>query len=543
MGVIVYNGLSSDDFGIVVEHYPNYEFPERDYESVEIPGKNGTLLMDKHRYKNGKSSYDLAVADPETNLPVLANRLVNWLHSATGYAKLSDSYEPLYYRLACFKDSGSISNIVNHGGRATIAFDCKPQRFLVSGDTPITNISSGSTITNPEMYPSKPLIKVIGRGPGILNVNDYVTHIKNTELSLGNSTGVEFAEIDADKFMQKIGTSTATQFVFDADSIELEGDITKAYGISAIDIDEDEFIEATDCDQEGKYNFIFVKADANVSEVYTATLEEVGLTDKATFMTTFSDEGVYTFSYSGATSSFEVSGTGITAVSVNSETYLNRFIEIGDPQGAFVDRTYTYMEGGYWFDGTYSIEPTDYGMTITGDPVEGDTITGRLKANWTRESTDYIDIFTFAGFPLEGDTVSVVVTSNSWAYWKDTAVIVESGFDISDYGITLTGTPLNGDLVVVKAGMIWKLGSSEVTLSQYGISYSGEAKVGDSITVGLERPLFIDCEIMDCYSNTTNRNLEVSFEKGFPELSPGSNLISFTGGITSVEVTPRWWTL
>ena len=29
----------------------------------------------------------------------------------------------------------------------------------------------------------------------------------------------------------------------------------------------------------------------------------------------------------------------------------------------------------------------------------------------------------------------------------------------------------------------------------------------------------------------------------FPKLVPGSNTISFSGGITSVEIIPRWWTI
>lgn len=543
MGVITFNGKPSSDYGVFVETYPDYEFPERDYETVEIPGKNGALLMDNKRYKNCKSSYNLAVADLETDLPVLANKLASWLHSATGYARLTDTYEPLYYRKACFKDSGTITNIINHGGRIRVSFDCKPERFLISGETPITDISSGSTIVNPEPYPSKPLIKIIGRGPGILNINDYVVNIKNTELSLGDSQGVEFAEIDANKFMTKIGESTATDFVFEADSIALEGDITKAYGISEISIDEEEFIEKTDCDQEEEYAFIYVKADANVSEVYTSTLEDVALADKTSFMDLFSDMGVYTFSFDGTAADFTLVATGVTAISVDNEAYRNYFIEAGIANEAYLEKKYTYMEGGYWYDGQYSVDLAERGITITGTPVEGDSITGKLKAKWTRSASAYTDMFTFAGYPVDGDTVSVTVTENSWAFWKGSAVVAEVGFDLSEYGITLTGTPLNGDLVIITSKMIWKLGTTEVTLSQYGISYSGKAKVGDSITVGLEKPLYIDCEIMDCYSNTTNRNTEVTFNKSFPELSPGNNLISYTGGITSVEVTPRWWTL
>ena len=36
MGVIIYNGVSSEEFAIQVEHPPGYETPEKDYEITHI---------------------------------------------------------------------------------------------------------------------------------------------------------------------------------------------------------------------------------------------------------------------------------------------------------------------------------------------------------------------------------------------------------------------------------------------------------------------------------------------------------------------------
>lgn len=48
-----------------------------------------------------------------------------------------------------------------------------------------------------------------------------------------------------------------------------------------------------------------------------------------------------------------------------------------------------------------------------------------------------------------------------------------------------------------------------------------------------------DSELMNFYHDTVPKNHTVSGE-GFPLLYPGKNAISFSGGITSVEVIPRW---
>ena len=48
-----------------------------------------------------------------------------------------------------------------------------------------------------------------------------------------------------------------------------------------------------------------------------------------------------------------------------------------------------------------------------------------------------------------------------------------------------------------------------------------------------------DSELMNFYHDATPKNDTVSGE-GFPLLYPGENAIIFDGGITSIEVMPRW---
>lgn len=66
---------------------------------------------------------------------------------------------------------------------------------------------------------------------------------------------------------------------------------------------------------------------------------------------------------------------------------------------------------------------------------------------------------------------------------------------------------------------------------------------GQTITIeGMTDYLNIDCDTMDVYRlPSENRNSLMSGE--FPVLNSGNNSISFTGGITSVTITPRFWTL
>lgn len=76
-------------------------------------------------------------------------------------------------------------------------------------------------------------------------------------------------------------------------------------------------------------------------------------------------------------------------------------------------------------------------------------------------------------------------------------------------------------------------------------SGKGNLRIGDYVITisNISSYLTIDSELQDAYKGTTNCNSLVTLSNGFPKLIKGENEISFSGGITSVEVIPKWWTL
>lgn len=178
MGVVLFNGVSSADYGIQVEHPPEYQTPARDYEVIHIPGRNGDLVIDSGSYQNVSRSYQIAIGDLEKDFTSMANAIAEWLNSASGYARLEDSYEPEYYRMAMFQDEITVENILQHAGRTTINFNCKPQRFLKSGETSLL-ISAPTTLYNPTGFHSLPCITVYGSGSGVLGIGSFTASISN----------------------------------------------------------------------------------------------------------------------------------------------------------------------------------------------------------------------------------------------------------------------------------------------------------------------------------------------------------------------------
>lgn len=134
MGVILFNGKSSLDYRIQVEHPPVYVYPEKDYTTLHVLGRNGDLIVDNGSYQNVSQPYDIAFDAPGEKYAEYASGVLNWLHSGSGYCRLEDSYDTEIYRMAYYKESGQLENLFNGAGRTTINFICKPQRFLKSGE-------------------------------------------------------------------------------------------------------------------------------------------------------------------------------------------------------------------------------------------------------------------------------------------------------------------------------------------------------------------------------------------------------------------------
>lgn len=179
MGVIVYNGVSSEELGIVVETVPNYEIAERDYDVISVPGKNGDYVIDRGCFKNVDRVYNIAFAETIGDFAGSATLIAEWLYSGYGYKRLEDSYEPDYFVMARVSNEHTIYNMLQQAGRAEITFNRKPQRYLKIGEHTTKINVNGSRIINPTSFDSDPLIKVFGSGSGTISIGNKTIQISN----------------------------------------------------------------------------------------------------------------------------------------------------------------------------------------------------------------------------------------------------------------------------------------------------------------------------------------------------------------------------
>lgn len=95
-----------------------------------------------------------------------------------------------------------------------------------------------------------------------------------------------------------------------------------------------------------------------------------------------------------------------------------------------------------------------------------------------------------------------------------------------------------------EAGTIENPGLSGNPLIRVFGSGSGTITVNDTIVELIDMVDFIDidCEMQNAYrgSQYANNNIRCS---NFPKLTHGENEIHWSGGVTRIEITPRWWTI
>lgn len=181
---LTYDGKASTDFNVQISGGGTFNAPQRDVESISIPGRNGDLHIDNGRFNNVEITYNaFCVKDFDKNYGAFKA----FLGSKRGYKRLEDSYHPEYYRRAAYSDGLTPKmSTLNRAGSFDIVFDCDPRCFYKSGEEPI-EIASGGKIKNPFLYASLPIIRVYGTG--ILTVKD---------VQLAITAADEYTDIDCE---------------------------------------------------------------------------------------------------------------------------------------------------------------------------------------------------------------------------------------------------------------------------------------------------------------------------------------------------------
>lgn len=169
---LTYDGVDSSSFGVFISGEGVFDAPARRGEMISIPGRNGSLFMDEGVFENITVEYPAFIGTGYEELfRTKLGDLRSALSSRGNYKRLTDTYHPDEFRLGVFREGLEVDpQHITRAGGFTMKFDCKPQRFLVSGEDPVFFYGNGS-ITNPTLFEASPLIKVTGNGTVAIGEN------------------------------------------------------------------------------------------------------------------------------------------------------------------------------------------------------------------------------------------------------------------------------------------------------------------------------------------------------------------------------------
>ena len=193
---LTYDGVDSSDFGVFISGEGVFDAPARRGEMISIPGRNGSLFMDEGVFENIVVEYPAFIGTGYEDLfRTKLGDLRSALSSRGNYKRLTDTYHPDEFRLGVYREGLEVNpQHLTRAGSFTMKFDCKPQRFLFSGEIPHVFTGNG-TIINPTLFASSPLIRIIGNGT--VAIGDYRFIVSNNHNAIWLDTEIMEAYLPA----------------------------------------------------------------------------------------------------------------------------------------------------------------------------------------------------------------------------------------------------------------------------------------------------------------------------------------------------------
>ena len=565
---LTFDGVNSLDYGIYITGEAVYNAPERAVELVNIAGKNGALVLDQGRFENIEVTYHAGCfADNQEDFARKVMEFRNVLASRFHYVRLSDEYHSDEYRMALYKDGLEVDAVqYSTAGEFDITFNAKPQRFLTSGEVPVTAddwsdvqtesgslvtidndgslavkslevalepIQSGSGTPSPDnVRPISGRTEVVTQRTGVnvwdeewevggINANgepivgttairskNFIKVEPNAEYyfhTSANGRNNPFFYDENKNFVQRYGSYiTNSQITVPSDCHYMKFGMTSAYG-ATYNNDISINYPSTDTDYHAYQGTTYTTALGRT--VYGGTLDVVSgeLTVDRAMVTLDGDED-----------------WSLYAPPNYDETY---WMQISDKMkqiltsisSAYENADAVWESAGVGKYGVFSDHPTLPRLYFR-PPNSSITSLGEWKT-WLASNPLQV-VYTLATpttYQLTPQEVELLTGTNN--VWSD-------GGDVTlEYGTSpwYNPTPFDAKPLIKVTG-------------------TGTVQINDVTIAISESPTTIDCEAMEAYNGTESRNGDIVLTPNeFPTLHEGMNEVEAGSGITALEITPRWW--
>lgn len=207
---LIINGYDLSDYGVFISRKDKFNAPKRRFTTITVPGRNGELIQDDNSWENIDITYECYIENRAKDiLPYIKELILR----VPGYLRIEDTINPYEFREGIYsKGLDDIdTSIYIKQAKFKLTFNCKPQRFLQSGeDTYIMRKVKNAEVStseiklkklfSPSSYPCSPLFIVkannepayikIGDKKIEFNSNNQTLYIDTQTLDCTNSDGI-----------------------------------------------------------------------------------------------------------------------------------------------------------------------------------------------------------------------------------------------------------------------------------------------------------------------------------------------------------------
>lgn len=178
---VVWSGKDLIDFGMRLHADLKFDGVERDVDEIEIPGRNGVVVRNNHRFKPVDQNFEFTISllKGKSNLENQIKEAQSFISGLYAFKDFSWTGEPNYIFKA--KVNGKSSTSRSNPFRATVAVPVKlfPMKYLKSSYDNASALKSGESFQNKGTQVAYPIITLTGTGEVTLTVNDKKFVLKN----------------------------------------------------------------------------------------------------------------------------------------------------------------------------------------------------------------------------------------------------------------------------------------------------------------------------------------------------------------------------
>ena len=177
---ISFNGRRSDEFHLYIDSELKLVSAKPDIEEVEVPGRDGSVLVSNDRLKAISQTIPFVLKIPYNStrsFHQIVDEIQEWLSPRT-WKFLDFSWDTDHYYNAVVLEDFEIAAQTSHFGKLAVTFKIQPFKYLSDGGNPV-RVTNGMVLNNPTKHASKPSVSLQGSGSVTIRLGDSSMSFRN----------------------------------------------------------------------------------------------------------------------------------------------------------------------------------------------------------------------------------------------------------------------------------------------------------------------------------------------------------------------------